>query len=173
MLAVALTPALILLPIVGILLVSSEWSQRTALITFTLVPHRSRVITTKLAAGIVLGLIALAICLVVAVAANAVIGGEWSLGAAMFGQIVVLVLTSMIIGIAFGALFLSSAPAIVLSFVLPLAWAALGSLSFLDGRRRNGWTRRARRRRSSSARWTAPSGPNWAPRSRSGWCCRC
>ena len=59
------------------------------------------------------------------------IGGEWSLGAAMLGQIVVLVLTSMIIGIAFGALFLSSAPAIVLSFVLPLAWAALGSLSFL------------------------------------------
>ena len=134
MIAVALTPALILLPIVGILLVSSEWSQRTALITFTLVPHRSRVITTKLAAGVVLGLIVLALCLIVAVAANAVIGGEWSLGAAMLGQIVLLVLTSMITGIAFGALFLSSAPAIVLSFVLPLAWAALGSLSFLDGR---------------------------------------
>ena len=64
MIAVALTPALILLPIVGILLVSSEWSQRTALITFTLVPHRSRVLTTKLAAGVVLGLIVLAICLV-------------------------------------------------------------------------------------------------------------
>ena len=37
--ALAITPASILLPIVGILLVSSEWSQRTALITFTLVPQ--------------------------------------------------------------------------------------------------------------------------------------
>ena len=40
-----------LLPIVGILLVSSEWSQRTALITFTLVPQRMRVMSAKLAAG--------------------------------------------------------------------------------------------------------------------------
>jgi ABC-2 type transport system permease protein len=133
LLAVAITPAAILLPIVGILLVSSEWSQRTALITFTLVPHRSRVVATKIAAGLVLGLIALALCLIVALVANAAIGGEWSLGAGILGQVVLLVLTGMVTGIAFGALFLSSAPAIVLSFVLPLAWAALGSLSFLSG----------------------------------------
>src|SRR5262249_17323898 len=38
MFALATLPVTILLPIVGILLVSSEWSQRTALITFTLVP---------------------------------------------------------------------------------------------------------------------------------------
>jgi ABC-2 type transport system permease protein len=31
-------------PVLGILLVSSEWSQRTALITFALVPRRERVI---------------------------------------------------------------------------------------------------------------------------------
>ena len=40
MFALAILPASILLPIIGILLVSSEWSQRTALITFTLVPQR-------------------------------------------------------------------------------------------------------------------------------------
>jgi len=33
-------PAVVLLPVMGVLLVSSEWSQRTALITFTLVPRR-------------------------------------------------------------------------------------------------------------------------------------
>ena len=38
----------------------------------------------------------------------------------------------MLTGIAFGALFLSSAPAIVLSFVLPLGWAALGSIRLLN-----------------------------------------
>src|SRR5262245_65037046 len=37
----AVWPAYVLLPVVGILLVSSAWSQRTTLITFTLVPHRS------------------------------------------------------------------------------------------------------------------------------------
>ena len=53
--ALAITPASVLLPIVGILLVSSEWSQRTALITFTLVPKRMRVMGAKVAAGLVLG----------------------------------------------------------------------------------------------------------------------
>jgi hypothetical protein len=38
----------------------------------------------------------------------------------------------MITGIAFGAMLLSSAPAIVLYFALPLAWTALGSLAFLE-----------------------------------------
>ena len=50
----------------------------------------------------------------------------------MFGQIALLVLTAMLTGVAFGAAFLSSAPAIVLYFVLPIAWAALGSIPFLN-----------------------------------------
>jgi hypothetical protein len=41
--------------------------------------------------------------------------------------------TSMITGLAYGAVFLSSAPAIVASFALPLAWTALGSISALTG----------------------------------------
>ena len=40
---VGLQPAAVLLPVTGILLVTSEWSQRTGMITFTLVPVRSRV----------------------------------------------------------------------------------------------------------------------------------
>lgn len=112
MLAIGITPAAILLPIVGILLVSSEWSQRTALITFTLVPKRMRVMRAKLAAGLALGGLVLVIALVLAAVAILAVGGEWTLGAAVFGQICVLVLTAMLTGIAFGALFLSSAPAI-------------------------------------------------------------
>jgi ABC-2 type transport system permease protein len=132
LLGIGITPASILLPIVGILLVSSEWSQRTALITFTLVPKRMRVMGAKLAAGLVLGVIVLAIALVLAFVATLAIGGDWVLGAGVLGQVTVLVLTAMLTGIAFGALFLSSAPAIVLSFVLPLGWAALGSISWLN-----------------------------------------
>src|SRR5215210_5658638 len=57
-LAWALQPAAVLLPVVGILLVTSEWTQRTALATFTLVPQRSRVVVAKLAAGVALSVVA-------------------------------------------------------------------------------------------------------------------
>ncbi len=39
----------------------------------------------------------------------------------------------MISGIAFGALLLASAPAIVLYFVLPITWGPLGSIPALEG----------------------------------------
>lgn len=133
MLAVATAPVVVLLPVAGILVVSSEWSQRTSLLTFTLVPQRSRVLAAKLAAAVVLSLAALQVCIVVALVGNAAVDGAWSLPAGMLGQLTVYVVTSMVIGIAFGALLLSSAPAIVLYFALPLAWTALGSLSFLEG----------------------------------------
>jgi ABC-2 type transport system permease protein len=130
--ALAIAPGAILLPIVGILLVSSEWSQRTNLITFTLVPKRMRVMAAKVAAGLLLGLAVCAIGLVLAMIASAAVGSEFSLSFALGFQIVVLVLTAMVTGIAFGAAFLSSAPAIVLSFALPIAWSALGSIPALE-----------------------------------------
>ena len=57
---VGLQPAAVLLPITGILLVTSEWSQRTGMITFALVPVRSRVLGAKLIASIVLSLATIA-----------------------------------------------------------------------------------------------------------------
>ena len=135
MLAVAVAPVVVLLPVVGILLVSSEWSQRTSLLTFALVPHRSRVIAAKLAAGVVLSLGALQICIAIALLGTAIAdpgaSDTWSLPAWMLGQTTVFVVTAMIMGIGFGAMLLSSAPAIVLYFALPLAWTAVGSLAFL------------------------------------------
>ena len=53
-------------------------------------------------------------------------------GRGVFGQIACWLLIAILTGVAFGAAFLSSAPAIVLSFVLPLGWAALGSIPFLN-----------------------------------------
>ena len=47
-------------------------------------------------------------------------------------QIVLLAVISLLTGVAFGSAFLSSAPAIVLYFALPTAWAALGSIKFLN-----------------------------------------
>src|SRR3954468_24044074 len=40
-------PMVILLPVLGVMSVTGEWSQRTAMVTFTLVPHRGRVLAAK------------------------------------------------------------------------------------------------------------------------------
>ena len=128
LLTLAILPASILLPVIGILLVSSEWTQRTALITFTLVPRRMRVMSAKIAAGVVLGAVVLAIALVMAVVAIAVVGGAWTMGVTVFLQICLLLVTAMLQGVAFGAAFLKSATAIVLYFALPLVFGLLGAI---------------------------------------------
>jgi ABC-2 type transport system permease protein len=136
MLALAVAPASILLPIVGILLVTSEWSQRTAMVTFALVPRRGRVIAAKLLASVVLSLVALGLCIVVAVIGTAVaspaIENAWALPIGLLAQHVVSLGTGMISGVALGAALLASAPAIVCSFALPLAWAIVGRVAGLD-----------------------------------------
>src|SRR3954468_19213500 len=49
-------------------------------------------------------------------------------GAAMVGQSAVYVTASVVTGVAFGAILLASAPAIVATFALPTAWAALATI---------------------------------------------
>jgi ABC-type transport system involved in multi-copper enzyme maturation permease subunit len=136
MLAIAVAPASILLPIVGILLVTSEWSQRTGMVTFALVPRRGRVIAAKLLASLVLSLVALVLCIVVAVIGTAIaspaIENAWALPVGLFGQHVVSLGTGMVSGVALGAALLASAPAIVCQFALPLAWAIAGRVAGLD-----------------------------------------
>lgn len=132
-----LAPAGILLPVVGILLVSSEWSQRTALVSFALVPGRSRLIAAKVLAGVVLALAATAVGLVLSVFGTAIAStsapDHWSLPLGLLLQDIVYVVTSMLIGIGFGAVLLASAPAIVLFFAVPTALSALGSIHALAG----------------------------------------
>ena len=133
----ALWPATVLLPVVGLLLITSEWSQRTSLITFTLVPRRSRVLAAKLGAGVVLAMVALVTSLAVAVVGTVVadpgVDGTWSLPPEMLGQAALYVSATMITGLAFGSVLLSSAPAIVLYFVLPLGWTLLASIPTIEG----------------------------------------
>jgi len=48
----------------------------------------------------------------------------------LIGQSAVYLTAGMVTGVAFGAILLASAPAIVVLFTLPTAWAALASQSF-------------------------------------------
>jgi ABC-2 type transport system permease protein len=134
-LKVGLFPAAILMPIVGILMVTSEWSQRTGMITFALVPVRSRLMGAKVLASIAVA-VAVFITTVAIVAGGALaagVGGTWTYLIPLVGQSAVYLVGGMIIGVAFGMVLLSSAPAIVALFALPIGWTALASLPVFAG----------------------------------------
>jgi hypothetical protein len=134
---VAIQPAAVLLPVAGVLLVTSEWSQRTGLITFALVPVRSRVLGAKLIASLVLAIAMLVMCAAVVaigvLAASPGVEGTWSDVAPLIGQSAIFLGGGMITAVAFGAILLSSAPALVVLFALPSAWMAAVSLPFFGG----------------------------------------
>ena len=98
---VGLQPAAILLPVVGILLVTSEWSQRTGLTTFALVPVRSRVLAAKLIASLVLAVATLVMSVAVVAAgvlvASPGVDGTWADAAPLIGQSAVYLTAGMII----------------------------------------------------------------------------
>lgn len=121
-------PMTLVLPIIAILAVTSEWSQRSGLTTFTLVPSRGRVIAAKAVAALIVGiasmLVAFAIGAIGTVAGSAIAGVDpvWDIGFAHAAQIVLGNLVGMAIGFALGVVLRNSPAAIfgyfVLSFVL-------------------------------------------------------
>ncbi len=120
----------LLLPVLGILLLTSEWSQRTAMVTFSLEPRRPRVIAAKFVVGLGLAVAAVAIALVLATICNAIYGAlsdypvVWDGGLDVIGGFLLLQVMGILTGFALAALLLSSPAAIVLymvySFVLPV-----------------------------------------------------
>jgi len=109
--------------------VASEWSQRTGLTSFTLVPHRSRVVTAKLvvtlAVGVASMLLAAAIGALGNVIGTAIRGTDlvWNVSATELSYIVLGNVLGMLMGFTLGVLLRSSAAAIVgyfvYGFVLP------------------------------------------------------
>jgi ABC-type transport system involved in multi-copper enzyme maturation permease subunit len=125
------TPQGILLPVLGILLVTSEWGQRTNLTTFTLEPNRSRVIWAKVVAALVLGLLAVAVAIVLAAVATAAFGsaGAWDgIGIGDVGKTILLSEIGIVGGLAFGLILLNSAAAIVLSYLLPIVFSIISNI---------------------------------------------
>lgn len=124
LLELATVPLAMLLPIIGIMAATAEWSQRTGLVTFVLEPHRGRVVVAKALAALVLAVVVLAAAVTGSAVANVVGGtGEWDLTAAMGGGILLALMIYVLQGVAFGLLFLSTPVAIVASLVLPTAWS--------------------------------------------------
>jgi ABC-2 type transport system permease protein len=127
-------PVSVLLPVLGVLAVTSEWSQRTGLYTFSLVPARGRVVAAKLLATSLLAGAAWLVAVAVGVAGFAAgqalhrTGGGWHLAASTVGQLGLVDWVTMLCGTAFGLLVLHSAPAVATFYVVPIGWSALGRL---------------------------------------------
>jgi ABC-type transport system involved in multi-copper enzyme maturation permease subunit len=127
----------VLLPVLGIMLVTSEWSQRTAMVTFALEPRRPLVIAAKAVVGLVLTLLTVAASIVVGLVCNLVYGlvqgqADWSFGWAGFTGFLITQTFAMLGGFALAALLLNTPAAIVLFFVyrwvLPGLFALGGQL---------------------------------------------
>src|ERR671914_663442 len=101
LIAAAAIPQMMLLPVLGILLVTSEWTQRTALVSFTLEPVRMRVVTAKIIAALVFGF------------------------AEAIGRLALVQEVMVLRGLAFGLIILNSAGALATYFILPTAVSLL------------------------------------------------
>lgn len=127
-------PMTILLPVVAILAVTGEWSQRAGLTTFTLVPHRGRVIRAKLTVTVMIGLASMALALAVGALGNIVgtalmgVDTVWDLSFTSILYIVGADLIGMVVGFTLGILTRNSAGAIVAYFSY---WFVLPTLSMV------------------------------------------
>jgi hypothetical protein len=127
-------PMTILLPVVAILAVTGEWSQRAGLTTFTLVPHRGRVIRAKFVVTLAIGVASMALALGVGAIGNIVgtslmgVDTVWDLSFTSILYIVGADLIGMTVGFMLGVLTRNSAGAIVAYFTY---WFVVPTLSMV------------------------------------------
>ncbi|WP_022927736.1 ABC transporter permease subunit [Patulibacter americanus] len=131
--ALQMLPLSVFLPVVGILTATGEWSQRTALTTFALVPRRGRVVAAKVLAALLLGLAALVVafglsCLGAVLASSSGAPDAWDASGAVVGQGFLALEVGVLWAMAFGLVLANPAAAIVAYFALPIAFSVVGEL---------------------------------------------
>ncbi|KQY59549.1 ABC transporter permease [Aeromicrobium sp. Root495] len=128
-------PFALLLPIIAILSVTGEWSQRTGLVTFTLLPHRGQVVWAKAIVSVVVAVVSMLLAFAIGAVGNvlgAAINGldpVWDLDLGQFLAIILANVLGVLVGFMLGILVRNSAAAIVAyvayAYILP------GLLGFL------------------------------------------
>ena len=127
-------PVTIVLPIIAALSVTSEWSQRSGLTTFTLVPHRSRVICAKAIATVLVAIASMAVAFGVGAIGNLVgstVNGTeivWDMSWAQSWTIPLGNILGMLLGFALGVLLRSSVAAIVTYLLYAMVLPPLAGL---------------------------------------------
>lgn len=128
------------LPIVLIMLVTAEWGQRTALVTFTLEPRRGRVVSAKLVAGLLVSFAALALAVLISLLgtflASSVRGLDvsWTVEGDTIRNFLIGNTIAVLVGFAIAMLLMNTPAAIVgyfvYTFLVPIVANILGS--FVD-----------------------------------------
>ncbi len=130
-------PMTIILPMIAILSVTSEWSQRSGLTTFTLVPHRSRVIQAKAISAVGVGVVSMLVAFSIGALGNlvgtAIRGTDlvWDLTLENLLYIMFANVLGLLMGFMLGVLIRNSAGAIVgyfvYAFVVPTVFGILAA----------------------------------------------
>ncbi|WP_166392184.1 ABC transporter permease [Nocardioides ochotonae] len=119
-------PLSLLLPVFPILAVTSEWSQRTGLVTFSLEPHRLRVLGAKLGAVVLFAFATIALAVVLGAITNpigAVLGDydvRWNLEAGTLVMTVVSQLLYFLMAFGLAMVLLSTPAAIAVFYVVAI-----------------------------------------------------
>jgi ABC-2 type transport system permease protein len=127
-------PVVIILPLIAILAVTSEWSQRTGLTTFTLTPHRGRIIAAKAISVVVIAIAAMGLTFAVGAIGNlvgaAVTGTPlvWDVTITQCLYYVLGMVLSLLIGFMLGVLVRASIGAVVAYFVYTFLLPTIFSL---------------------------------------------
>jgi ABC-2 type transport system permease protein len=124
-------PMVIILPIIAILSVTSEWSQRSGLTTFTLVPKRGEVIWAKMLISVALGAVSIVAALGIGAVGNLVGAGVagidpvWDISWNQASSLVAANVLGLLFGFMLGVLIRNSAAAIVGYFIYNFVLAGL------------------------------------------------
>jgi ABC-2 type transport system permease protein len=130
-------PMTIILPMIAILSVTGEWSQRSGLTTFTLVPHRSRVILAKAISAVLVGVVSMVLAFSIGAVGNlagsAITGNDlvWNLSIGDLLYIMLANVIGLLMGFMLGVLIRNSPGAIVgyfiYSFLVPTIFGLLAA----------------------------------------------
>jgi len=116
-------PMTVILPIIAILSVTGEWSQRSGLTTFTLVPHRGRVITAKAISCVAVAVVTIPLAFGIGAVGNVVgtaitgVDPVWDVTVTNFLMIVLANVLGLLVGFMLGVVIRTSAGAIVAYFI--------------------------------------------------------
>jgi ABC-2 type transport system permease protein len=127
-------PITLLLPVVALLAITSEWSQRTGLTTYTLVPNRKRVVGAKVIASVTVAVASMLFAFVIGavgtVVGSAIAGTSmvWDVSIGHALTILLGNLSCLLLGTVLGMLTRSSAGGLVTYFVVTLVVPTLSGI---------------------------------------------
>ncbi|AMM21970.1 hypothetical protein AX769_19755 [Frondihabitans sp. PAMC 28766] len=127
-LGAAVLPLPLLLPIIAILLVTGDWTQRGAMTTFALVPRRSIVLAARALAAMIVVVATMVVLTVLSAVAFLLVHPQnlprtdWSDLRETLWSILAISLAAALSGVAMGSLLLITPLAIVVTMIVPITY---------------------------------------------------